>query len=84
MLLVVANLVGLQLYFLPVDFLIKLRPGTLVGTLIIVIIKLFIAKVIRILNFNYILILSASSKGLKGLVKFYVINLTILKVVNII
>ena len=44
------------------------------GTPIIVIIELFIAKVIRILNFNYILILGVSSKGLKRLVKLYIIN----------
>ena len=54
------------------------------GILIIVIIKLFIAKVIRILNFNYILILGTSSKGLKGLVEFYIINFIILKLINII
>ena len=54
------------------------------GILIIVIIKLFIAKVIRILNFNYILILGVSSKGLKGLVELYIINLTIFELVNII
>ena len=54
------------------------------GTLIIVIIKLSIAKVIGILNFNYILIPGASSKGLKGLVELYIIHLTILKLVNVI
>ena len=54
------------------------------GILIIIIIKFFIAKVIRILNFNHIFILSISSKGLKGLVKFYIINFIILKLVNII
>ena len=54
------------------------------GTLIIIIIKLFITKVIRILNFNYILILGVSSKGLKGLVKFYIINFIIFKLINII
>jgi len=55
-----------------------------VGTLIIVTIKLSITKVIGILNFNYILILGASSKGLKGLVKLYIIYLAILKLVDII
>ena len=43
------------------------------GILIIVIIKLFIAKVIRILNFSYIFVLGISSKGFKGLVKLYII-----------
>ena len=50
----------------------------------IVIIKLFIAKVIRILNFSYIFVLGISSKGFKGLVKLYIIYLAILKLVNII
>ena len=54
------------------------------GTPIIVIIKLFIAKVIRILNFNYILILGISSKGLKRLIELYIINFIILKLINII
>ena len=72
------------MYFLPVGPLIKLRPGALVGTSIIVTIELSIAKVIRILNFNHILILSASNKGLKGLIKLYIIYLTIHKLVNII
>ena len=54
------------------------------GTLIVVIIKLSIAKVIRILDFNYILILGASSKGLKKLVELYIIHLVILKLINII
>jgi hypothetical protein len=72
------------LYFLLISPLIKLRLGALVGTLIIIIIKLFIAKVIRILNFNYILVLGISSKGLKGLVEFYIINLIIFKLINII
>ena len=54
------------------------------GTLIIVTIKLSIAKVIKIFNFNYILILGISSKGLKRLVKLYIINLIIFKLVNII
>ena len=72
------------MYFLLVGLFIKLRPGALVGILIIVMIKLFIAKVIRILNFNYILILSVSSKGLKKLVEFYIINLIIFELVDII
>ena len=72
------------MYFLLVGFFIKLQPGALVGTLIIVIIKLSIAKVIGIFNFNYILILGISSKGLKGLVELYIIYLVILKLVNII
>jgi hypothetical protein len=72
------------LYFLLVGPFIKLWLGTLVGTPIIVIIKLSIAKVIRILNFNHILILGVSSKGLKGLVKFYIINFIIFKLINII
>ena len=54
------------------------------GTLIVVIIELFIVKVIRILNFNYILVLSVSSKGLKRLVKFYIINFITFKLVNVI
>ena len=54
------------------------------GTLIIVIIKLSIAKVIRIFNFNYVLILGVSSKGLKRLVKLYIIYFAIFKLVNII
>ena len=70
--------------FLPVGPLIKLQLSALVGTPIIIIIKLSIAKVIRILNFNYILILGVSSKGLKGLVKLYIINFIILKLINII
>ena len=74
----------MQLYFFPVGPLIKLQLGTLVDILIIVIIKLSIAKVIKILTLNYILILSTSNKGLKGLVELYIINLIILKLVNII
>ena len=74
----------MQLYFLPVGPLIKLQLGALVDILIIVIIKLSIAKVIKILNFNYILILSTSNKGLKGLVELYIINFIILKLINII
>ena len=70
--------------FLPVGFFIKLWLSTLVNTLIVVIIKLFIAKVIRILNFNYILVLGVSSKGLKELVEFYIIHFIILKLVNVI
>ena len=54
------------------------------GTLIVVTIKLFIAKVIKILNFNYMLILSINSKGLKELVEFYIINFIIFKLINII
>ena len=54
------------------------------GTLIIVIIKFFITKVIKIFNFNYILILSISSKGFKGLVELYIIYFIILKLINII
>jgi hypothetical protein len=72
------------LYFLLVSPLIKLQLGALVGTLIIVIIELSIAKVIRILNFNYIFILSVNSKGFKGLVELYIINLIIFKFINII
>ena len=70
--------------FPPVGPLIKLRLGALVGTLIIVIIKLSIAKVIGILNFNCVLILSASSKGLKGLVELYIVHLAILELVDVI
>jgi hypothetical protein len=72
------------LYFLLISPLIKLRLGTLVGTLIIVIIKLSIAKVIRILNFNRVLVLGISSKGLKGLIELYIVHLTILKLINVI
>ena len=54
------------------------------GTLIVVIIKLSIAKVIKILNFNYMLILDISSKGLKGLVELYIVYFIILKLINII
>ena len=74
----------MQSYFLLVGLLINLWLGTLIGTPIIVIIKLFIAKVIKILNFNYMLILSINSKGLKELVKFYIINFIIFKLINII
>jgi hypothetical protein len=56
----------------------------LVGTLIIVMIKLSIAKVIRILDFNHILVPGVSSKGLKGLVELYIVYLVILKLINII
>ena len=70
--------------FLLVGPLIKLRPDALVGTLIIIIIKLSIAKAIRILNFGYVLVLGMSSKGLKRLVEFYIVHLMILKLVNII
>ena len=62
----------------------KLRPSTPVGTLIIIIIKLSITKVVRILNFNRVLIPSISSKGLKGLVELYIVYLAILKLVNVI
>jgi hypothetical protein len=72
------------LYFLLISLFIKLRLGALVGTLIVVIIKLFIVKVIRILNFNYMFIPSVSSKSLKGLIEFYIIHLAILKFINII
>ena len=72
------------MYFLLVGFLIKLWLGAPVGTLIVVMIKLFIAKVIRIFNFSCVLILDISSKGLKGLVKFYIINFIIFKLINII
>ena len=54
------------------------------GTPIVVTIKLSITKVIGIFNFNYILILSTSSKGLKGLVELYIIHLAIFKLINII
>ena len=74
----------MQLYFLLVGPFIKLRLGALVSTLIIVIIKLFIAKVIRIFNFNRLLILGISSKGLKGLVELYIIYFIILKLINVI
>ena len=74
----------MQSYFLLVGPLIKLRPGAPVGTLIVVIIELSITKVIRILNFNRVLIPGASSKGLKGLVELYIVHLAILKLVNII
>ena len=70
--------------FLPIGPLIKLQLDALIGTLIIVTIKLFIAKVIRIFNFNYIFILSVNSKGLKKLVKLYIIHFTIFKLINII
>ena len=72
------------MYFLPVGLFIKLWLSALVGTPIIVIIELSIAKVIKILNFNYILILGASSKGLKGLIKLYIIHFMIFKLVNVI
>ena len=74
----------MQLCFLLVGPFIKLQLGALIGTLIIVIIKLFIAKVIGILNFNYILILSISSKGFKGLIELYIIYFTIFKLINVI
>ena len=84
LLLIVVNLVGVIIMLPASGPLIKLWLGTLVGTLIVVIIELFIAKVIRILNFNYMLILSMSSKGFKELVEFYIIYLVIFKLVNII
>ena len=70
--------------FLLVGPLIKLRLGAPVGTLIIVIIKFSITKVIGILNFNRVLIPGTSSKGLKGLVELYIIYLAILKLINVI
>jgi hypothetical protein len=72
------------LYFLLVGPLIKLWLSTLIGILIIVIIKFFITKVIKILNFNYIFILGISSKCLKVLIEFYIINFIILKLINVI
>ena len=72
------------MYFLLVSPLIKLQLSALVSILIVVTIKLFIAKVIKILNLNYVFILSVSGKGLKGLVEFYIINFIILKLINII
>ena len=72
------------MYFLPVGPLIKLRPGAPVGTPIVVTVKLSIAKIIRIFNFNRVLILGASSKGLKRLIELYIIYLIIFKLVNII
>ena len=74
----------MQLYFLLVGPLIKLWLSAPVGTLIVIIIEFSIAKVIRILNFNHILVLGASSKGLKGLVKFYIVYFTILELVDVI
>ena len=70
--------------FLLIGSFIKLRPGAPVGTLIIVTIKLFITKVIKILNFNRVFILGVSSKSRKGLVELYIINLIIFKLINII
>ena len=70
--------------FLLVGPFIKLRLGALVGTLIVVIIELSIAKVIRILNFNRVFVLGTSSKGLKELVELYIVHLTIFKLVDII
>ena len=70
--------------FLPVGPLIKLWLSASVGTLIVVIIKLFITKVIGILNFNYKLILNISSKGPKGLIELYIIYFIIFKFINII
>jgi hypothetical protein len=64
--------------------LIKLRLSTLIDTPIIVIIKLSIAKVIKVLNFNYIFIPGVSSKGFKELVELYIINLTIFELVDVI
>ena len=72
------------MYFLLVGFLIKLRPGALVNTLIIVMIELSIIKVIRIFNFNHMLILGVNSKGLKGLVELYIIHFIIFKLINVI
>ena len=72
------------MYFLLIGPLIKLQLGVLVGTLIIIIIKLSITKVIKILNFSYILVLGVSSKSLKRLVEFYIVYLAILKLINII
>ena len=54
------------------------------GTLIIVIIKFSITKVIRILNFNRVLVLGISSKGLKRLVELYIIYFVIFKFINVI
>ena len=70
--------------FLLMGPFIKLQLGTLVGTLIIVIIKLSITKVIKIFNFNHVLILSISSKGFKGLIELYIIYFIIFKLINII
>ena len=72
------------MYFLLVGFFIKLRLGALIDILIVVIIKLFIARVIRIFNFNYMLVLNISSKGLKKLVELYIIYFMILKLINVI
>ena len=47
---------------------IKLRADTLIFTLIIVIIKLSITKLVKILNFNYIGVLNIDIWGLKGLI----------------
>ena len=74
----------MQLCFLLVGLFIKLRLGALVGTPIVVIIKLFITEVIKIFNFNCVLIFSISSKGLKELIELYIIHFTIFKLVNII
>ena len=72
------------MYFLLVNPFIKLWLGAPVGILIIVIIKLFIAKVIEIFNFDCVFILDVSSKGLKKLVELYIIYLAILKLINVI
>jgi hypothetical protein len=72
------------LYFLLVGPLIKLRSGTPINTLIVVTIELFIVKVIKILNFNCVLVPGTNNKGLKGLIELYIINLTIFKLVDII
>ena len=72
------------MYFLLISPLIKLQLGALINTPIVVTIEPFITKVIKIFNFNYILILNTSSKGFKRLIEFYIIHLTILEFINII
>ena len=70
--------------FLLVSPLIKIQLGAPVGTLIIVIIELSIAKVIRNFNFSCMLILGVNSKSLKGLVKLYNVHLMIFELIDVI
>ena len=53
------------MFILLIGLFIKLQIGTLIPNPIVFIIKLFIAKFIRILNFNSIGVLNAGIKGLK-------------------
>ena len=51
---------------------------------VIIMIDISITKIIRILEFNCMLIVSAASKCLKELIELYITQLSVLKLINVI